>query len=123
MENFFKRLFKRKQRVSIDMETAGLDGGSIISVGDIAGIIRDTKNDFNRLTVLLNSMQDAMENVEYGEKCQYEYPLMHVLAARTIHYDVGIGIENLEMIMHQRIPSLKDAKPTIWQETDDIHEI
>lgn len=123
MGNFFKRLFKRKQHVSIDMETAGLEGGSIISVGDIAGIIRDTKNDFNRLTVLLNSMQDAMENVEYREKCQYEYPAMHVLAARTIHYDVGIGIENLEMIMYQRIPSLKDAKPTIWPETDDIHEI
>lgn len=123
MGNFFKRLFKRKQHISIDIETTGIDGGSIISVGDIAGIIRDTKNDFNRLTVLLNSMQDAMENVEYREKCQYEYPAMHVLAARTIHYDVGIDIENLEMIMHQRIPSLKDTKPTIWQETDDIHEI
>lgn len=123
MRNFFKRIFKRKQRVSIDMETTGIDGGSIISVRDIAGIIRDTKNDFNRLTVLLNSMQDAMENVEYREKCPYEYPLMHVLAARTIHYDVGIGIENLEMIMHQRIPLLKDAKPTIWPETDDIHEV
>lgn len=123
MGNFFKRLFKRKQRASIDMEITGLDGGSIISVRDIAGIIRDTKNDFNRLTVLLNSMQDAMENVEYREKCPYEYPLPHVLAARTIHYDVGIGIENLEMIMHQRIPSLKDAKPTIWPETDDIHEV
>lgn len=116
MGNFFKRLFTRKQYIAIDTETAGLDGQSIISVNDIAGIIRDTKNDFNKLTMTLNAMQDVMENADPAVKQQYEYLLKKTITARTIHYDVGIDIENLERIMHQRIPSLKDAKPTVWPE-------
>ena len=112
MKNFFKRLFGRKQHITIDCETGGL-----IPVNDIAGIIRDTKEDFNKLTRILNVMPVNATNIDEvnpAVRKQREELWEWNVIARTIHHDIGIDIENLERIMNQWIPFLKDAKPTNW---------
>lgn len=116
MKNFFKRLFGRRH-ISVDTETTGLGYESIISINDAAGILRDTKADFDKLTMLLNSMPVRATNL--GETnpaviSQREELWEWNHQTRTLHHNIGVDIENLERIMNQRIPSLKDAEPTVW---------
>lgn len=117
MKNFFKRLFGRKHHIAIDCETAGLNGESIISINDAAGILRDTKKDFDDLTKVLHAMPVKATNLDEvnpavikQRKELWEWNWI----ARTLHYNIGVEIENLERIMNQRIPSLKDTQPTDW---------
>lgn len=126
MKNFFKRLFGRKQHITIDCETAGLNGESIISINDAAGILRDTKKDFDNLTKVLHAMPVKATNLDETNPAvrkQREELWEWNVIARTIHHDIGIDIENLERIMNQRIPSLKDAKPTNWILEKAVNEL
>lgn len=116
MRKFFKRLFGRKRHIAIDCETAGLNGESIISINDAAGILRDTKNDFDDLTKVLHAMPvkaTNLDEVNPAVRKQREELWEWNAIARTLHYNIGVDIENLERIMNQRIPSLKDAEPAM----------
>lgn len=119
MKNIFD-IFRRKRYQGIDCETGGL-----IPVNDIAGIIRDTKEDFDKLTRILNAMPVNATNIDEvnpAVRKQREELWEWNIIARTTHYDIGIDIENLERIMNQRIPSLKDAEPTDWMCEKTVNE-
>ena len=119
MKNIFK-IFCKKHHIPIDCETGGL-----IPVNDIAGIIRYTKEDFDKLTRILNAMPIAATNIDEvnpAVRKQREELWEWNVIARTIHYDIGIDIENLERIMNQRIPSLKGAEPTDWMLEKAVNE-
>ena len=64
MKNFFKHLFGRRRHITIDCETAGLNGESLISINDAAGILRDAKEDFDKLTRILNAMPVKATNID-----------------------------------------------------------
>lgn len=120
MKNIFK-IFRKKPHITIDCETGGL-----IPVNDIAGIIRDTKEDFNKLTRILNAMPVNTTNIDEvnpAVRKQREELWEWNVIARTIHHDIGIDIENLERIMNQWIPFLKDAKPTNWILEKAVNEL
>lgn len=91
MRNFFKRLFGRKYHITIDYETAGIS--------------RDTKKDFDNLTKALHTMPVKVMNFDEPN-------------ARILQHNIGVDIEILEHIMNQRIPSLKDAEPTMHPVTE-----
>lgn len=116
MRKFFKRLLGRKRHIAIDCETAGLNGESIISINDAAGILRNTKKDFDDLTKVLHAMPVKATNLDESNPAvrkQREELWEWNIVARTLHHNIGVDIENLERIMNQRIPSLKDAQPTM----------
>lgn len=120
MKNIFK-IFRKKHHITTDCETGGL-----IPVNDIAGIIRDTKEDFDKLTRILNAMPVNATNIDEvnpAVRKQREELWEWNVIARTIHYDIGIDIENLERIMNQRIPSLKGAEPTDWMLEKTVNEV
>lgn len=126
MKNFFKRLFGRKHHITIDCETAGLNGESIISINDAAGILRDTKKDFDTLTRILHAMPVKATNLDEANPAvqnQREELWEWNWIARTLHHNIGVDIENLERIMNQRIPSLKDATPTVWPKETTNNEL
>lgn len=66
-----------------------------IPVKDIKQIIQCTKREFNEVTKLLNDI--PVQNKEL---------LNWQIKARTIHYDLGISIENLERIIQERVPEI-----------------
>lgn len=116
MRKFFKRLLGRKRHIAIDCETAGLNGESIISINDAAGILRDTKKDFDNLTRILHAMPVKATNLDEANPAvikQREELWEWNAIARILHHNIGVDIENLERIMNQRIPSLKDAQPAM----------
>lgn len=122
MRKFFKRLLGRKRHIAIDCETAGLNGESIISINDAAGILRNTKKDFDDLTRILHAMPVKATNLDEANPAvrkQREELWEWNMVARTIHHNIGVDIENLERIMNQRIPSLKDAEPTMYPATEE----
>lgn len=122
MRKIFKRLFGRKRHIAIDCETAGLNGESIISINDAAGILRNTKKDFDDLTKVLHAMPVKATNLDEANPAvikQREELWEWNMVARTIHHNIGVDIENLERIMNQRIPSLKDAEPTMYPATEE----
>lgn len=125
MRKIFKRLFGRKRHITIDCETAGLNGESIISINDAAGILRNTKKDFDDLTRILHAMPVKATNLDEANPAvikQREELWEWNAIARTIHHNIGVDIENLERIMNQRIPSLKDAEPTDWTLEKTVNE-
>ena len=122
MRKFFKRLLGRKRHIVIDCETAGLNGESIISINDAAGILRNTKKDFDDLTRILHAMPVKATNLDEANPAvrkQRQELWEWNMVARTIHHNIGVDIENLERIMNQRIPSLKDAQPTMHPATEE----
>ncbi len=66
-----------------------------IPVKDIKQIIQCAKREFNEVTKLLNDI--PVQNKEL---------LNWQIKARTIHYDLGISIENLERIIQERVPEI-----------------
>lgn len=66
-----------------------------IPVKDIKQIIQCAKIEFDEVTRLLNNMPvTIMELPDWQIK------------ARTLHYDLGISIENLERIIQERVPEI-----------------
>lgn len=104
----FKRLFSflRKKPTGIDCETCGM-----IPDSDIPMLIHMLKSDYDKETKLLNEFPvgspDSTENPAVREQRQQLWEWNSRI--RTLHYDTGIDIENIERIMKERIPSLKDA--------------
>lgn len=66
-----------------------------IPVEDIKQIIQCAKREFDEVTMLLNNM--PMYNIELPD---------WQIKVRTIHYDLGISIENLERIIQERVPEI-----------------
>lgn len=66
-----------------------------IPAKDIKQIIQCAKREFNEVTKLLNDI--PVQNKEL---------LNWQIKARTIHYDLGISIENLERIIQERVPEI-----------------
>lgn len=104
----FKRLFSflRKKPTGIDCETGGM-----IPDSDIPMLIHMLKSDYDKETELLNRFPvgspDGTENPVVREQRQELWEWNSRI--RTLHYDTGIDIENIERIMKERIPSLKDT--------------
>ena len=103
----FKRLFSflRKKSTGIDCETGGM-----IPDSDIPMLIHMLKSDYDKVTETLNNFPcpfpasevDPVVRKQYDELWDWDFRV------RTLHYDVGIDIENIERLMKERIPSLKD---------------
>lgn len=111
MKNIFD-IFRKKRRFMYDCETESMDGEKPYSNEDIIGILQMTKRDHSLLTKVLNSFPvgHPLDAINPAVKNQRTELWDWNTYARTIHYDVGIDIENLERIMYERIPSLKDTE-------------
>lgn len=116
MKNIFKSLFGRKHHIAIDCETAGLNGFPTMTVQDAAGVLREIKVDYNKLTDVLHAMPVKATNLDEPnpavqnqrrELWEWNY------IARTIYRDLGFEIKLLEQFINQQVPSLKDVEPTI----------
>ena len=103
----FKGLFSflRKKPTSIDCETGGM-----IPDSDIPMLIHMLKSDYDKVTKNLNSFPVGFPNNEVNPVVREQYQELWEWNSRvrTLHYDVGIDIENIERVMKERIPSLKD---------------
>lgn len=101
---FLEKLFKRTKKQKY-----------MYSYKDIWNILDNTKRDFNKLTVLLNSeifpqYPEQITNTTLGQLYNWD------INARTIQYAIGIGIETLENILKERIPELEANKPEYLKE-------
>lgn len=111
MKNIFN-IFRKKPHPTYDCETEGINGEKPYFEEDIIGILQMAKRDHSLLTRVLNEFPvgHPSEAINPAVKKQRTELWDWNTYARTIHYDVGIDIENLERIMHERIPSLKDTE-------------
>lgn len=102
----FKRLFSflRKKPTGVDCETNGM-----IPDSDIPMLIHMLKSDYDMVTEILNRFPveypDCAINPAVRKQRQELWEWNS--RARTLHYNIGIDIENIEQIMKERIPSLK----------------
>ena len=111
----FKRLFRflRKKPTGIDCETCGM-----IPDSDIPMLIHMLKSDYDKETKLLNEFP-------VGYPGDTINPVVRELwewhsRIRTLHYDTGIDIENIERIMKERIPSLKDTDISLCKQWSGV---
>ena len=66
---------------------------------DIKNIIQSSKQDFDAVTRLVNSMPDNRVDLRQWQ-----------LNVRTKLYNVGIMIENLETVIRENVPELSETE-------------
>ena len=72
---------------------------SKFTIPDIKNIIQISKQDFDAVTRLVNSMPDNLVDLKQWQ-----------LNVRTKLYDVGIMIENLETVIRENVPELSETE-------------
>lgn len=85
---------------------------TMIPIRDIQMLLSDLKRDFDEVTLILNGMpvglpEDTTDDVERRRRQEL---WNWVSRARTLNYNVGIDIENVERVINERILTNEESK-------------